>query len=622
MKGTFKRNSIVVGLALAGMMSLSSHVFATTDFADTMPSIEGKKILVGYWHNWDQGFSGDYAQGYPRKMALKDTPQEYNVVMTSFMKSPDGKGMPTFVPYYGTDQSFREEISILNERGQAVLLSLGGANAHIELHEAAGDIDNLANEIIRLVDVYGFDGLDIDLEQTAIKRADNETVIPAALKKVRKHYEQQGKHFIISMAPEIPYLTKGNPQYKNYIESLSGYYDFIAPQYYNQGAFGIGFQPDDTSKNGWWVNYAQDNDAKKYEFLYHFSKELITDKHGLAAVKIPSSKLVIGLPSNNSAAATGFVKNPQDVYRVFADMEKEGLPLRGLMTWSINWDEGKNVNHESFGGQFRKAYTKLIQDGGEVIPPVDDTTPPTVPSEIRGSSTATSVQLNWKASTDDSPEGVDHYTVYRNQQKVADVRMNAFIDNNLQANTEYQYTITAADASGNTSAASEAFKVKTEAMPVEDTEVPSVPTNLGSTAITASSVSLKWNASTDNVKVSGYQVYRDGELIATTEATSYQDKALQPKTVYQYQVLAVDSSDNKSALTEKLSIETPEASESTYPDYKEGRSYAAGDIVTGTDGNAYQCKPWPFTGWCSGAGFAYAPGTGSAWSMAWDKVTK
>ncbi|ANI84982.1 fibronectin type III domain-containing protein [Kosakonia oryzae] len=620
MKGIFKRNRICAGLALAGMVGFSGHLFAATDYADTMPSIEGKKVLVGYWHNWDQGFSGDYAQGYPLKMALKDTPKEYNVVMAAFMKSPGGAAMPTFVPYYGTDQSFREEIAALNERGQAVLLSLGGADAHIELHEANGDTENLANEIIRLVDVYGFDGLDLDLEQSAIKLADNETVIPAALKKVRAHYEQQGKHFIISMAPEIPYLTKANPQYQNYIERLDGYYDFIAPQYYNQGAFGIGFQPDDTSTDGWWVNYAQNDDAKKYEFLYHFSKEIITNKHGLSAVKIPSSKLVIGLPSNTSAAATGFVKTPEDVYRVFADMEKEGLPLRGLMTWSINWDEGDNVNHQSFNGQFRKAYTNLIHDGGEMPAPEEDTTAPSVPSDVQGTSTATSVQLNWKASTDDT--GVHHYSVFRNQQKVADVNTTTFVDNNLQAETEYQYTIVAVDAANNASAASAVFKVKTQAAPAVDTEAPSIPTGMGTVEVTDSTIALQWKAATDNVHVTGYQLFRDGKLIASPTTSAYVDKGLQPETIYQYQVLSLDAAGNKSGMSEKLDVTTNAKVESAYPAYQENFPYAAGDIVTGTDGNAYQCKPWPYTSWCSGAAFAYAPGTGSAWDMAWDKVSK
>lgn len=531
MNNKFKLNTLFASLALAGMVGFGSHAFANTDYADIMPSIEGKKLLVGYWHNWDQGFSGDYEQGYPLKLALKDTPKAFNVVMAAFMKSLDGKSMPTFVPYYGTDQSFRAEVAALNERGQAVMLSLGGANAHIELYAANGDTEHFANEIIRLVDLYGFDGLDIDLEQSAIKKADNETVIPAALKKVRDHYQQQGKHFIISMAPEIPYLTKANPQYQNYINNLEGYYDFIAPQFYNQGAFGIGFQPDDTAKDGWWVNYAQNDDSKKYEFLYHFSKEIITDKHGLSAVKIPSSKLVIGLPSNGAAAGTGFVKTPEDVYRVFADMEKEGLPLRGLMTWSINWDEGENVNHVPYAGQFRKAYTELIYDGSVIETPEKDTTAPSVPTGLNAEATATSVHLTWKASTDNG-SGVHHYEVFRNQQKLADASGNTFTDKDLTANSHYAYSVNAVDAEG-----------------------------------------------------------------------------------------------NKSALSAVLNVMTPDHSDdgpdhADYPKYVPGHVYKAGDIVVASDGDLYQCKPFPYTAWCAGLPSAYAPGTGSAWEMGWDKLSK
>lgn len=531
MNNKFKLNTLFASLALAGMVGFGSHAFANTDYADIMPSIEGKKLLVGYWHNWDQGFSGDYEQGYPLKLALKDTPKAFNVVMAAFMKSLDGKSMPTFVPYYGTDQSFRAEVAALNERGQAVMLSLGGANAHIELYAANGDTEHFANEIIRLVDLYGFDGLDIDLEQSAIKKADNETVIPAALKKVRDHYQQQGKHFIISMAPEIPYLTKANPQYQNYINNLEGYYDFIAPQFYNQGAFGIGFQPDDTAKDGWWVNYAQNDDSKKYEFLYHFSKEIITDKHGLSAVKIPSSKLVIGLPSNGAAAGTGFVKTPEDVYRVFADMEKEGLPLRGLMTWSINWDEGENVNHVPYAGQFRKAYTELIYDGSVIETPEKDTTAPSVPTGLNAEATATNVHLTWKASTDNG-SGVHHYEVFRNQQKLADASGNTFTDKDLTANSHYAYSVNAVDAEG-----------------------------------------------------------------------------------------------NKSALSAVLNVMTPDHSDdgpdhADYPKYVPGHVYKAGDIVVASDGDLYQCKPFPYTAWCAGLPSAYAPGTGSAWEMGWDKLSK
>lgn len=102
----------------------------------------------------------------------------------------------------------------------------------------AGQEQALAAEIVRLVETYGFDGLDIDLEQSAIDLADNQRVLPAALKLVREHYAGQGKHFIVSMAPEFPYLHK-NGKYVPYLQALEGVYDFIAPQYYNQGGDGL-----------------------------------------------------------------------------------------------------------------------------------------------------------------------------------------------------------------------------------------------------------------------------------------------------------------------------------------------------------------------------------------------
>nr|WP_084911781.1 5'/3'-nucleotidase SurE [Rouxiella badensis] len=456
----------------------------------------------------------------------------------------------------------------------------------------------------------------------AIKKADNETVIPAALKIVRKHYENQGKHFIISMAPEIPYLTEITPEYINYIKNLDGYYDFIAPQYYNQGAFGIGFEPEDTSDGVYWVNYRQDDDSKKYEFLYHFTKELIANPHGKAAVKIPANKLVIGLPSNNSAAATGFVKTPQDVYRVFKDLEKEGMPLRGVMTWSINWDEGENVSHQGFNGQFRKDYTDLIYGENAIVTPDEDTTAPSVPTHLHGEATASSIHLTWTASTDDNAAGVHHYEIYRNNVKISDAPSHEYTDVNLQENVEYHYTVKAVDAANNISAASDVLSIKTEKAPAHDAQAPTIPTQLVATQVAQNSVTLTWKASTDNVKVLGYEIFRNGKLAFNVKEIRVEDKNLQPDTTYHYQISATDISGNKSGLSEMLSVTTKEKSDDNggaHPAYKEGTHYQAGDIVTAADGNAYQCKPSPYTPWCSGVAWAYAPSTGSAWQQAWDK---
>jgi len=538
----------LLGCLISGACASSA---IAADNADLMPSIQGKKIMVGYWHNWDQGVSYDYEGGYPTASKLQETPKDYNVVVVSFMKVLEGDNFPTFRPYYGDDKSFREEIAQLNAQGRAVLISLGGADAHIEFHR--GDEIKLSNEIIRLVDTYGFDGLDIDLEQGAINKADNKTVIPAALKMVRNHYQTQGKHFIISMAPEFPNLMNQTPLYAPYINNLEGIYDFIAPQLYNQAGAVIGIQPDNPEQDGYWVNYAQNNDSKKYEFLYYLSKDLITGKYKNFAVKIPSDKLVLGLPSSHSAAANGMVKDPQVVYRVFDTLAKENLPLKGVMTWSINWDEGKNMAGVPFDGQFRKAYTQLINDGS--VTPEEDRTPPSAPGNLEAQASVTSVKLNWSASTDNKPGDIQ-YQVMRNGALVSTVSALTYLDNNLKPDTEYQYSVSAIDVAGNISQ-SISTQAKTDAQPTQDTQAPSTPEGLFVKNNTAQAVTLGWQPSEDNVGVSGYKIYRNGTLKATSPNPQWTDNAIKTGGVtYRYKVQAFDAANNVSESSAEIEVET------------------------------------------------------------------
>src|SRR5262249_4790055 len=69
-----------------------------------------------------------------------------------------------------------------------------------------------------------------------------------------------------------------------------------------------------------------------------------------------------------------------------------------------------------------------------------------------------------------------------------------------------------------------------------DTTPPSVPTGLAATSITDTAIDLAWNASTDDVAVAGYRVYRDGALVGSTAATSFADSGLTPLTSYSYRV--------------------------------------------------------------------------------------
>ena len=89
-----------------------------------------------------------------------------------------------------------------------------------------------------------------------------------------------------------------------------------------------------------------------------------------------------------------------------------------------------------------------------------------------------------------------------------------------------------------------------------DTTAPSVPTNLSATAISSSQINLSWSASTDDVGVVGYKIYRNGTQITTTTNTNYSDTGLTPSTIYSYTVSAYDAAGNNSAQSTAVSATT------------------------------------------------------------------
>jgi aryl-phospho-beta-D-glucosidase BglC (GH1 family) len=92
----------------------------------------------------------------------------------------------------------------------------------------------------------------------------------------------------------------------------------------------------------------------------------------------------------------------------------------------------------------------------------------------------------------------------------------------------------------------------------DDTTAPTVPAGLDATAKTAGSVSLSWSASTDNVRVTGYDVYRGATKVNTVPVTgtSFTDTGLSPSTAYRYTVRARDAAGNVSAPSAALSVTT------------------------------------------------------------------
>lgn len=89
-----------------------------------------------------------------------------------------------------------------------------------------------------------------------------------------------------------------------------------------------------------------------------------------------------------------------------------------------------------------------------------------------------------------------------------------------------------------------------------DTVAPSRPGSLASTGTTSSSVSLSWNASTDNVGVTGYDVLRNGESVGTATGTTYTDTGLAASTAYSYTVRAHDAAGNVSAVSNTANATT------------------------------------------------------------------
>jgi chitodextrinase len=202
-------------------------------------------------------------------------------------------------------------------------------------------------------------------------------------------------------------------------------------------------------------------------------------------------------------------------------------------------------------------------------PPAADTIAPSVPSGLTATAVSPAqINLSWAASTDNV--GVSGYRVYRAGTLLATLgAVTSYQSTGLAPSTTYSYTVQAVDAAGNASAQSASASATTQA--ASDTIAPSVPTGLAAAAVSSTQINLSWAASTDNVGVSGYRVYRAGTLLATLGAvTSYQSTGLAPSTTYSYTVQAVDAAGNASAQSTSASATTQAASDTIAPSVPTG----------------------------------------------------
>ena len=185
-----------------------------------------------------------------------------------------------------------------------------------------------------------------------------------------------------------------------------------------------------------------------------------------------------------------------------------------------------------------------------------DNTPPTAPASLTSSNiTNSTVDLSWTASTDNV--GVTGYDVFKNGTKLGSVTGTSTTVSGLTGSSTYSFYVVAYDAAGNYSDESNVLEVTTAANP--DTQAPTAPSNLASSNITQISVDLNWTASTDDVGVTAYKVYKDGALIASPTGTNYSVNGLSAGTTYEFYVTAVDAAGNVSNQSSTISVTTQSA---------------------------------------------------------------
>jgi Domain of unknown function (DUF4434)/F5/8 type C domain/Domain of unknown function (DUF5109) len=138
-----------------------------------------------------------------------------------------------------------------------------------------------------------------------------------------------------------------------------------------------------------------------------------------------------------------------------------------------------------------------------------------------------------------------------------------------------------------------------------DSTPPTTPTGLTATDVDALSTDLSWTASTDNVGVAGYQIYRNGLLVKTIygSATSYTDSQLDPSTSYTYQVAAFDAAGNVSGESGSATASTAAAPDNSV-DLALNASYTASTPASSS---------YPDTGQLTNGTFATTSYTDTQW---------
>lgn len=350
-------------------------------------------VIVGYWHNWEN------AQAPFIK--LKDVVNtKYNVVCVSFIETQNQDGYnPVFTPdraNYPTDKDFIDDVNILKNAGIPVIISIGGQNGHVEL-KTEEQKNIYVNGVIDIVEKYGFDGIDIDYEggsMTAFKPSATSLELSDitnhelryGIEAIRDIYNHFGDGFLITAAPEIAYVQDGRLNYPNggqfipFLHNLRDILAYVHVQLYNFGT------------NSWSAMdgkpYPQGSPDVVVSLTEMLCKGFKLGNTNLTFPGLREDQVAIGLMASEHAGGPGYYMKPETVkkgldYLIKGEkssslsyilMGKDKYPdIRGMMTWSINWDATTDGGTEVY--EYADNYYTYFSEISNKKPDIELTSP-------------------------------------------------------------------------------------------------------------------------------------------------------------------------------------------------------------------------------------------------------
>lgn len=341
------------------------------------------KLLVGYWHNFDNGIG---------IIKLPDISSDWDVVNVAFAETDVDYCTLTFTPCYAIDQ-FKKDIQLLQNLGKKVVLSIGGQNGNVLLPTEDAK-QKFIKSAVSLITQYGFNGLDIDLENgIVLSGSDSDYKSPkspqmvnliSAFNSITASFSSS---FILSMAPEIAHVQGGLSAYGGVwgaylpiLYNLKDRLNYIHVQHYNAGgasALDGGYYPQGTA----------DFEVAMAEML--LSGFPIANNKNNMFPALREDQVMIGLPACSNAAPSGGYISPTEMTKALNYLTKgiafggkyklvkaSGYPnFKGLMTWSINWDKYANF-------EFSKTYRSYFGKSGTIIVPTPTPVPIPTPKPV------------------------------------------------------------------------------------------------------------------------------------------------------------------------------------------------------------------------------------------------